>query len=62
MVGYSEVDAQQIVEEVKERNRYYRAILEIQAIIKNDSGLQNDEKLTVILRECEKAIKSPKHK
>jgi hypothetical protein len=62
MVGYSEVDAQQIVEEVKERNRYYRAILEVQAIIKNDSELQNDEKLAVILKKCENAIQGTKYK
>lgn len=56
MTDYCEVNTIQIVSEVKERNRYYQALLEIQAIVNNDSDLQCDEKLSKVLNLCDKVL------
>ncbi len=53
-------DYQQVVGEVKERNRFYKTLLEIKTIAADSYSFQDlntyKEQLQVILKKCEKAL------
>lgn len=55
-----QADYRQVVGEVKERNRLYRALLEIKEIALSSSSIQDLEesknKLREIFEKCEKAL------
>lgn len=54
-----EIDAEQVAKEVKERNRLYKALLEIRDIVsseQNNSDSENRQVLSEILNKCDKAL------
>lgn len=55
-------DHQQVIEEVKERNLFYKTLLEIKTIASNSYTPQDAEKykkrLQEILEKCEKALEN----
>ncbi len=57
---FIQADYQQLVGEVKERNRFYKTLLEIQTIATEPSLSQDFDKckrqLQTILEKCEKAL------
>ena len=59
---FVKADYQQVVGEVKERNHFYKTLLEIKTIVVNSYSFQDintyKEQLQVILGKCEKALKN----
>jgi len=55
-------DYQQVVGEVKERNRFYKTLVEIKTIAMDSSSFQDletyKEQLQVILEKCDKALEN----
>ena len=59
---FVKADYQQIIEGVKERNRLYKALIEIESIAENSSSFEDLETyqkhLQIILEKCKKALEN----
>ena len=55
---FEEVDYQQVVGEVSERNRFFKALLEIQKIAENINGNNFEAQSDSITEICRQALKN----